>query len=164
MPRHELKVLYVVKFNPETRERLGVREAYQVVFYNALSDFNCLISFVLPISRLTPLSIERWGIVIPVKSHRFPRSHPIVILEITDLYLESTEEGGKLEKVIIKLPHEMTSEELVPKSPSGRVHVSGRSGFLRKVKNIKLTFPLKFNEVDVNANKPYLSCSFDLDE
>jgi hypothetical protein len=67
MPRHELKVLYV-KFDPETREQLGAKDAYQVVFYNSLSDFNCLMSFVLPISRLTPLIIERWGIVIPVES------------------------------------------------------------------------------------------------
>jgi hypothetical protein len=79
----------------------------------------CIISFVLPVSRLTPLTIKRWRIVAPVKSHRFPRSHLIVILEITDLYLESTVEGGMFEKVVIKLPHEMTSEELVPKSPFG---------------------------------------------
>jgi hypothetical protein len=64
----------------------------------------------------------------------------------------------------IKLSHEMTCEEITPASPPGRVHVSGKSGFLRKVKNIKLTFPLKFNVIDVNANKPYLSCSFELDE
>jgi hypothetical protein len=112
------------------------------------------MSFVLPISRLTPLTIERWGIVIPVESHRFPRTHPIVILEIKDLCLESSEVGCKLEKVLLKLSHEMTCEEITPASPPGRVHVSGRSGFLRNVKNIKLTCPLKFNAIDVNANKP----------
>jgi hypothetical protein len=110
-----------VYFDPDTREQLEMREAYQVGFCKSLGDFKGLISFVLPVSRLSPLIIERWGIVVPVKSHRFPRSHPIVIFEITDLYLESTVEGGKLEKVVIKLPHEMTSEELVPKSPCGRV-------------------------------------------
>lgn len=126
MPRYELKVLDV-KFDPDTRERLGVREAYQVIFYDSLPDFNCLIALVVPISRLTPLTIERWGIVVPVEWHRFPRTHPIVILEIKDLYLESTEVGSKLEKIVLKLPHEMTCEDLAPASPPGRVHVSGRS-------------------------------------
>jgi hypothetical protein len=153
-----------VYFDPDTREQLEMREAYQVEFCKSLGDFKGLISFVLPVSRLSPLIIERWGIVVPVKSHRFPRSHPIVILEITDLYLESTVEGGKLEKVVIKLPHEMTSEELVPKSPSGRVHVCGRRGFLRKIKNVKLTVPLRFNVDDVMSNRPYLSCSIELDD
>jgi hypothetical protein len=71
-------------------------------------------------------------------------------------------EGAKLEKVTIKLPHEMTSGELIPKSPLGRVHVCGWSGFLRKVKNVKLTVPLGFNERDVKSNKNYMSCSTDL--
>jgi hypothetical protein len=97
------------------------------------------------------------GIVVPVKSHRFPRSHPIVILEIIDLYLESTVEGRKLEKVVIKLPHEMTSKELVPKSPSGRVHVCGRRGFLRKIKNVKLTVPLRINVNDVMSSQTDLT-------
>jgi hypothetical protein len=141
-----------------------MEEAYQVVFYESLLGFNCLIAFVLPVSRLTPLTIERWGIVAPVTSHRFPRFHPVVIVEIRDLYLESPFEGSKLEKVTIKLPHEMTSEELIPKSPLGRVHVCGRSRFLRKVKNVKLTVPLRFNEHDVMSNKNYMSCSIDLDD
>ena len=69
-----------------------------------------------------------------------------------------------LEKLHIHLPHEMTHEELVPRSPPGRVNVSGRKGFLRKVKNVKLTVPLRFNEHDVKSNKNYLSCSIDLDD
>jgi hypothetical protein len=136
----------------------------EAVFYESLLGFNCLIAFVLPVSRLTPLTIERWGIVAPVTSYRFPRSHPVVIVEIRDLFLESPFEGAKLEKVTIKLPHEMTSGELIPKSPLGRVHVGGWSGFLRKVKNVKLTVPLRFNEHDVKSNKNYMSCSTDLDD
>jgi hypothetical protein len=80
--------------------------------------------------------------------------HPVVIVEIRDLFLESPFEGAKLEKVTIKLPHEMTCGELIPKSsPFGRVHVCGWSGFLRKVKNVKLTVPLGFNEHDVKSKK-----------
>jgi hypothetical protein len=87
-------------------------------------------------------------------------------VEIRDLFLESPFEGAKLEKVTIKLPHEMTSGELIPKSPLGRVHICGWSGFLRKVmmKNVKLTVPLRFNEHDVKSNKYYMRCSTDLDD
>jgi hypothetical protein len=67
--------------------------------------------------------------------------------------LESPFEGVKLEKVTIKLPHEMTIGELIPKSPLGRVHICGWGGFLRNVKNAKLTVPLRFNEHDVKSNK-----------
>ena len=97
MTRYDLSCLQI-KFDPETRERLGMDEAYQVVFYESLLGFNCLIAFVLPVSRLTPLTIERWGIVAPVTSHRFPRSHPVVIVETRDLCLKSPFEGAKLEK------------------------------------------------------------------
>jgi hypothetical protein len=39
-----------------------------------------------------------------VTSHRFPRSHPVVIVEIRDLFLESPFEGAKLDKVTINPP------------------------------------------------------------
>jgi hypothetical protein len=124
MTRYDLSCLQI-KFDPETRERLGIDELF-------LRVINCLIAFVLPVSRLTPLTIERWGIVAPVTSHLFPRSYPVVIVEIRDLFLEFPFEGAKLEKVTIKLPHEMTSGELIPNLPLaacmsvGGVDSSGR--------------------------------------
>jgi hypothetical protein len=64
--------------------------------------------------RLWPL---RDGGLLPQWHPSFSKVPSCCLCEIRDLYLESPFEGAKLEKVTIKLPHEMTSGELIPKSP-----------------------------------------------
>jgi hypothetical protein len=118
---------------------------------------------VVPVN-LTEIGIMRWCAHLEVLDYRLPRSHPIAVVTIKECYVYCGDVDYMTEDEMINLPSELTPAEVRPWSPGllrERLMSRGQATWLRKVKNLKLTVPRRFNVVDLASNGPYFHCSAD---
>lgn len=131
-----------------------------------VNDIKFTWLIVVPVN-LTEIGIKRWCAHLEVLDYRWPRSHPIAVVTIKECYMycgdvDYVTEDFVTEEEIINLPSELTPGEVRPWSPGllrERVMSRGRTTWLRKVNNLKLTVPKRFNVVDLASNAPYFHCS-----
>jgi len=126
-----------------------------------LVTFTFLI--VVPVN-LIEIGIKRWCAHLDVLDYRLPRSHPIAVVTIKEAYVYCGDIDYMTEDEMINLPSELTPGEVRPWSPgllSERVMSRGHATWLRKVKNLTLTVPRRFNVANTASNADYFMCTAD---
>jgi hypothetical protein len=125
-----------------------------------LVTFTFLI--VVPVN-LSEIGIKRWCAHLDVLD-RLPRSHPIAVVTIKEAYVYCGDIDNMTEDEMINLPSELTPGEVRPWSPGllrERVMSRGHATWLRKVKNLTLTVPRRFNVANTASNADYFMCTAD---